>query len=322
MPPESVIALTSSRVTATALRDVLALRLGVPTNGPLARTVNSLAFEIVGNAAREAGVAPPRLVTGGEQDGDIAQLLEGQLEDGTGPRWPEHLGPEVRALRGFRTELRELMGRATDYGVAPSELRARGVARDRPEWTAAADFIDDYFAVVSSARESQLDSTELVQFAVAALGRGQAGEAIDRLRLVVVDDLQEATRSTLALLAALAARGVAIVAFGDPDVAANAFRGGEPDSLARLATLLGIPTLQTLVLSTVHRGGPELRGFVRSVTDRIGTAGVFGQREAAASGRDASDPVLRVLAESPAREWAAIARQTARAPSARRRRLA
>jgi superfamily I DNA/RNA helicase/RecB family exonuclease len=309
LEPESVIALTSSRVTATALRDVLALRLGVPTNGPLARTVNSLAFEIVGNAARTAGVAAPRLVTGGEQDGDIAQLLEGQLEDGSGPRWPEHLGPEVRALRGFRTELRELMGRATEYGVAPAGLRALGISRERPEWVAAAEFIDDYLRVVSSARESQLDSTELVQFAVAALGRGEGGDSVDRLRLVVVDDLQEATRSTLALLAALAGRGVAIVAFGDPDVAANAFRGGEPDSLARLPALLGAPELRTLTLSTAHRGGPALRGFVRAVTDRIGTAGVFGQREATASGADDADPVLRVLAESPAREWAAIARQ-------------
>ncbi|MDQ1550474.1 MAG: hypothetical protein QOD27_2132, partial [Microbacteriaceae bacterium] len=62
--PEQVLALTASRTTATRLRDILALRLGVPTNGPLARTVNSLAFDIVGHAARVAGTEPPRLVTG------------------------------------------------------------------------------------------------------------------------------------------------------------------------------------------------------------------------------------------------------------------
>jgi superfamily I DNA/RNA helicase/RecB family exonuclease len=307
--PEQVLVLTSSRTTATRLRDVLALRLGVPTNGPLARTVNSLAFEIVGNAARAAGVEAPRLATGGDQDSDIAQLIEGHIEDATGPAWPPSLGPEVRGLRGFRTELRELMGRATEYGISPAALRELGVANDRPEWVAAANFWAEYLAVVSSARASQLDSTELVQFAIAAIRRGEAGASIDRLRLVVVDDLQEATRSSIELLRALSSQGVAIVAFGDPDVAANAFRGGEPDALARLATLLGIPALRTIVLATAHRQGPVLRAFTAKVTERIGTAGAFGQREAVAAAADEPEPVVRVVADSPAREWASIARQ-------------
>ena len=307
--PESVLALTSSRATATRLRDAIALRLAVPANGPLARTVNSLAFEIVGNAARDANVPMPTLVTGSEQDFDIAQLLQGQLDDGVGPDWPQLLGPQVRRLRGFRTELRELMGRATEYGITPTRLRELGAQHDRPEWTAAADFIAEYLAVISSSRPHQFDSTELVQFAVAAIARDQAGAAVERLRLVVVDDLQEATRSTIALLAALAARGVAIVAFGDPDVAANAFRGGEPDALARFGRLIGVSELPTITLGTAHRQGPELRAFSRRVTERIGTAGVFGQREATSIATDDATPVLRILAESPAREWAAIARQ-------------
>ncbi len=307
--PEEVLVLTSSRVTATRLRDVLALRIGVPTNGPLARTVNSLAFEIVGNAARAVGVDAPRLATGGDQDSDIAQLLEGHILDGGGPEWPPSLGPEVRGLRGFRTELRELMARSTEYGVGPARLAALGVEHHRPEWVAAAAFFAEYLGVVSSARAAQLDSTELVQFAIAALARGEAGASVDRLRLVVVDDLQEATRSTIELLAALAARGVAVVAFGDPDVAANAFRGGEPDALARLATLLGVPGLRTLILGTAHRQGAQLRAFTGRVTERIGTAGAVGQRGAVAAGSDFEHPVLRIVADSAARQWASIARQ-------------
>jgi len=316
---EDLLVLTSSRTTATRLRDILALRLGVPTNGPIARTVNSLAFEIVGNAARAAGVDAPRLATGGDQDSDIAHLIDGQLEDGTGPTWPAQLGLQVRRLRGFRTELRELLGRSTEYGVTPQRLRVLGEERDRPEWVAAADFIVDYLTVVSSSRSNQLDSTEFVQFAIAALGRGEGGASVDRLRLVIVDDLQEATRSTIGLLSALAARGVSVIAFGDPDVAANAFRGGEPDSLARLGILLGAPDLATLTLSTVHRQGRILRELTRRTTERIGTAGVFGQREAQAAVRRDSvpamppvrsiPPVVKILAESPARQWAAIARQ-------------
>ncbi|MHB1171382.1 MAG: PD-(D/E)XK nuclease family protein [Lacisediminihabitans sp.] len=307
--PEEVLALTPSRVTATRLRDRLALRLGVPSNGPLARTLNSLAFDIVGHAARAAGAEPPQLVTGSEQDSDLSQLIDGQLEDGTGPAWPEHLGPEVRRLRGFRTELRELMARATEYGVPPARLRALGTATERPEWVAAAEFLSSYLEVISSSRPSQLDSAELVQFAIAALAGDDPGPTVSRLRLVVVDDLQEATRSMLSLLRALAARGIAVVAFGDPDVAANAFRGGEPDALGRLGAMLAVPESVTLALGTSHRAGAELTAFTRRITERIGTAGAVGHREVTAAGPSISNSVLTIRAATPAREWAAIARE-------------
>ena len=307
--PSQVLALTTSRTVATRLRDRLALRLAVATDGPIARTVNSLAFEIVSHAARRAEAEPPRLLTGGEQDSDIAQLLAGQLEDGRGPRWPELLGPDVRRLRGFRTELRELIMRVTEYSLTPDDLRMLGVQHDRPEWVAASEFLAEYLGVISSARTSQLDSAELVQFAVAALADDDQSETIARVRLVLVDDIQDLTKSGMSLLRALAGRGIAVIAFGDPDVAVNAFRGGEPNALGRLAAVLSIGDLATLHLSTAHRHGDKLRMFTRAVTDRIGTAGVVGQRTAVGDGASYPDPVVRIEADTPAREWAAIARQ-------------
>lgn len=308
--PDDIVVLTPNRLSATRLRDTIALRLGIATNGPLARTVNSLAFEAVGASARIAGVAPPRLVTGGEQDSDIAQLLEGHLDLEVGPNWPDLLGPEVRRLRGFRTELRELMGRATEFGVTPDRLREWAVVHERPEWAAAADFVDEYLAVVTGFRESQYDSAEIARFAVAAIEDGTAGERIAALRLVIVDDLQEATESTLSLLRALASRGVAIIAFGDPDVATNAFRGGEPDALGRLRSAIGVPTAQSFVLSTAHRQSATLRALTSTVTSRIGTAAAGTQR-AALAGDPAVDPAsLSILeAASPGRQWNAVARQ-------------
>lgn len=306
--PDELVVLTPSRAGASALRDRIARRIGQPTNGPLARTVNSLAFEIVTEAARHAGSPLPRLATGGDQDADIAQLLRGQLDDGSGPAWPEPLTAEVRSLRAFRTELRELMARATEYGVPPDVLREIGLNSGHPEWVAAADFISGYLEVVSTAREHQLDSAELVQFAVAALD-GFAGERVSRLRLVIVDDLQEATESTLALLRALSKRGIAIVAFGDPDVAANAFRGGEPDALGRLASVLALDDVATIVLSTVHRQSAGLREFTSRITERIGTAAAGSQRAATAvAPPTAVPPILTVEAPTPSRVWASTAR--------------
>jgi len=316
--PDSLLVLASSRAAATRLRDRLALRVGKPSNGPLARTVSSLAFELVGAAARAAGAAPPRLVTAAEQDADIAALLDGHLETSSGPGWPEPLDQNVRCLRGFRTELRELMARATEYDVTPGRLRELGRSTARPAWVAAADFIEEYLAIVSSSRAAQLDPAELARFAVAAIRQGGSihqGSPDDRvaaLRLVVVDDLQEATESTLALLRALRERGVAVIAFGDPDVAANAFRGGEPDALGRLSAVLGDPELTQLVLPIVHRQPAALRALTNAVIveGRLGTAAA-GRQRAATARDDASSskvPLARIEATSPAREWAAIAR--------------
>jgi superfamily I DNA/RNA helicase/RecB family exonuclease len=323
--PDEVVVLTSSRTSASGLRNRLSLRLGAEagtaTNGPLARTVTSLAFEVVGSAARAAGTEAPRLLTGGDQDVDIAALLEGHIEEGTGPAWPEELGPEVRRLRGFRTELRELMMRATEYGVSPERLRHLAAAHDRPEWRAVADFTDEYLAVIGDSRPSHLDAAEIAQFAVAAISTGAAGERVERLRLVIVDDLQEATESTLAILRALASRGIAVLAFGDPDVAANAFRGGEPNALGRLATVLAgagagtgsrsdrATVLPPLVLSTVHRQGPLLREFTSSITERIGTAAAGSQRVAGAGSTDAPRPLATAITATQGRQLAAIARE-------------
>lgn len=306
--PDDVVVLTPTRASASRLRSRLAVRLDRATNGPLARTVNSLAFEVVVRAAALAGAGTPRLVTGGEQDADIAQLLEGHIEEGFGPEWPEALGPDVRRLRGFRTELRELMARATEFGVTPARLAQLGVQTGRAEWVAASGFIEDYARTVSAYRETQFDSAEIAQYAVAAIGSDDPGETIDRLRLVIVDDVQEATESTLAIMRALAARGIPVVAFGDPDVAGNAFRGGEQDALGRFASVIGVEA-HTIVLDTVHRGGPALRDLVSAITARIGTAAAGAQRAARASGPDAAAPVTVVQAASPARQWAAVARQ-------------
>jgi superfamily I DNA/RNA helicase len=313
--PEQLLVLTPSRASAARLRDRLARRIGVPTDGPLARTVSSLAYEVVGAAARAEGAPPPRLLTGTEQDADIAAILAGHIADGTGPRWPDPLVPEVRELRGFRSELRELMARATEYEVDAAGLARIARAAERPDWAAAAEFLGEYQALQAQNRSDQYDAAEFVSFAVRAIREGFEGDRVSRLRLVVVDDLQEATESTMAVLRALVDRGVAVIAFGDPDVAANAFRGGEADAVGRVAERIGLSDGDRLVLGTVHRGGPVLRELVTRTVERIGTAAAGPQRRATVPS-DASDaapdphrpPLATITATTASRHAAAIAR--------------
>lgn len=336
--PDDILVLSATRATATALRDRLALRLGVPSNGPLARTANSVAFQILSGVAAVKGDAAPVLLTGAEQDQIISDLLLGQIEDGAGPAWPDPLGEDVRRLRGFRTELRDLMMRAVENGVSPDRLRSLAVAVDRPEWAAAAEFITGYDAVKASFRDRSFDSAELAREAAALIREGAdspeelaaAIGSLSRLRLILVDDAQESPRATLTLLREFARRGASVVVFGDPDVATGSFRGAHPDALGRLADYLGTVPVSPLVLSSVHRHGPELRGLVASVTERIGTARAGAQRRAASvpvqnppnppnptntpnSPNTPSAPnesrITTILASSPSDEIAVIARR-------------
>ncbi|RJT88411.1 ATP-dependent helicase [Cryobacterium melibiosiphilum] len=299
--PSEVLVLAPTRTGATALRDRLALRLGIPTNGPLARSANSIAFQLVQGAETQAGRPSPTLLTGGEQDQIIAELLQGHLDEGTGPAWPASLGPEVRRLRGFRTELRDLMMRSVEYGVTPARLAALATSAGRPEWAAAAEFVSGYEEVKDQTRPGQYDSTELAQFAAAVVrvaAPGPAGAAtlgtLAGVRLLILDDAQEVTQATLTLLAEFAARGVAIVFFGDPDISTGSFHGAHPDALGRLGSYLTasaarggaqptqIRLVPTLYLDTVYRHGPAVRAIVSEITSRIGAAAAGPQRAARA----------------------------------------
>ncbi|MET1018672.1 MAG: ATP-dependent DNA helicase, partial [Microterricola sp.] len=314
--PEEVRVIAPNRVSATRLRDRLAVRLGVPSSGPIARTANSVAFQIV----RAASAQPVTLLTGGEQDAIIAELLLGDIEDRSGPDWPHPLGEEVRQMRGFRTELRELSMRAAEYGVSVSRLAELGRAHDHPEWVAAAAFLDAYSDNKEQARPGQYDSAELSSEAAVRVANAEPGRAgaatlgaLAGLRLIAVDDAQDATGSTIALLRAFAGRGVAVVAFGDPDVASTAFRGARSEILGRLGAALGVPAARRLVLSTVYRGRPELRALIGSVVGHIGTAlaGVQRRAELAPAPADAAHDfpaTVRIEAPSHAAESGELAR--------------
>lgn len=305
LDPSALLVLAPSRLAANRLRDRLALRVDRPTNGPLARTVTSVAFSIVQSQATLRDEPAPRLLTGAEQDSIISELLAGATDVSSGPRWPEQIDGEVRALAGFRTELRELMMRVTEAGLRPADLRTAGDRYDRPEWLAAADFMVDYEAVIDRFPTPYLDSAELISEATRSI---VDGAPLGALELLLVDDVQEQGAATLEFLRALAGRGVTVVGFGDPDVAAATFRGSDPLALAEFGSRLGVDA-QTLTLDTVHRHGDEVRGLVSEISQRIGASGVVAHRKAEAASetddREASvggsvDPVAVAVADADA----------------------
>lgn len=309
LEPARVLVLTPSRRTATALRDRLALRLAaaeppeahqVPPRalpGPLARSVAAYAFSVLSASHRLGGLAEPRLLSGADQDADLAELLDRSVLDevlgaaaSPGPSWPEHLGPEVRRLPTFRTELRDAVARLSEHGWSTDQLRAASRERAVPAWGAVADFVDEYRRILGASRPGQLDPAELVRAAVGLVRDPVAGMP-PAPQLVVLDDAHDATPSGFDLIAALAATGATVIALGDPDLAANTFRGAEPDALAHLPALLGWRDASPIVLPTVHRHGAALRGLTADITGRIGAAAAGTQRRAlAAVMAEADDP--------------------------------
>ncbi|WP_137845086.1 ATP-dependent DNA helicase [Microbacterium sp. 2FI] len=309
LDPDSVLVLTPSRQTATALRDRLSLALDRATSGPPARSIASFAFQLVRAVAVQAEADPPQLLTGGDEDQILQDLLEGDAEDAAAgrDRWPEALGADIRATQGFRTEVRTFLAECTTLGIEPARLRALAERHDLPAWTALASFTAEYRQVRAGMRSAHRDAAGLVREAVGILrghprGLGAIG-ALDRVATVLVDDAQELTLGGVELMEAFADRGVPVLAFGDPDVGSGAFRGATPQNFARLAASLG----RRIVLAGAHRGTPPQIDLARRVTQRIGAGGVVDHRLAPAGAED-DGSVRALVLRSPAEEYDAIAR--------------
>ena len=200
------------------------------------RTPASFAYQVVATwrTQRDVPLEGVELVTGAAQD----QMLAEALESVEAP-WPEDIGPQMRAMPAFRAELRNLVARAGEAGMDASSLSEAGARFGRPEWQGAG-------AIIAALEEGPERSPEYPQTLRVDLSRIQAlaADLIDAWEqdapkrgvqapcpvpdVVIVDDLQDCTPSTLRLLEACRDAGARIVAFSDSDVAVAGYRGGEP----------------------------------------------------------------------------------------------
>lgn len=310
---DDILVLTPSRRTATGLRDRLALAVEGASGGSLARSMASFAFQIVRAAQVRAGGEPPHLLAAGDQDRIIADLLAGDIDD-PGPAavaWPAEIGPQVRLSREFRTELRQLVAECTELGLDADGLAELAGVRANDGWAAAARFVAEYRRTLDAMRASARDPADLLREAAVLLRGLPAGAEGERLlgapgslRTVLVDDAQELTRGGVEIVEALRARGVAVLAFGDPDIGSGAFRGASPELFSRLCALLG----EVHVLDTPHRAGAALTRLTRTVTGAIGAAGRVDHRRAPGPRDDTDASVRAMIAPSPFEEVDAVAR--------------
>lgn len=307
---EEVLVLSPTRESARSLREQLDTRLGVVRSGPSARTPQSFAFEVVRHSYLSQGRTPPRLLTGGEQEALISDILDGENALGRVPAWPESIDASIRALAGFRHELRDVIDQCSQWGVRPAQLRESG----RKEWVAVADFIDEYRAVVATLDPLPLTAAELMAEAT-RLVETQTGWPAEfpALRHIVVDDIQEFTPQGARLLRAVVGSGATLATFGDPDTATNEFRGGSPELVAGLVRDID-PSAPLIELTVSYRTRGAIGRVMHAVTGMIGSARAGGQRKAWVPPqlREGPADVLAATCASVSMEAMAIARELRR----------
>jgi superfamily I DNA/RNA helicase/RecB family exonuclease len=308
LDPEQVLVLTFARKAAAELRERITARLARATKEPLARTFHSYAFGVLRREAALRGDLTPRLLSGPEQDVVIRELLAGDIADGA-RGWPARLHPAL-GTRGFAQELRDLLMRAYERGLTPSDLNRLGREQQRDDWQAAARFMRQYAEVTALREAAAYDPAELIRAMVGLWIRDPELLARERAarQVVFVDELQDTDPAQVELLRLLAGGGRDLVAVGDPDQSIYGFRGADVSGIAgfpetfRTATAAPAPVL---ALHTSRRSGPVLLTATRRVATRLAAPG--GHRSLQAEPGLAPGEVSVALLRSESQEAAYIA---------------
>lgn len=243
--PSDVLVLTPTRAHADALRDRLSAgRSAVRTGGAGARSVQSLAFGLVAADSAVRVGEPLRFLSGADQDAVLASLLEGYAEGrAPDPGWPGSFTSAMTGTVAFRDQLRDALDRVLERGLEPVDIDAVGVQDGRPEWSALARVLQDYWDVTRAFAgyggidtSGALDTARVLLEQERAAGTAAGGAwtfAPDPVpRCVLVDAAQDLSDAALGLLEGLRALGCGVAVFGCPDSSTQGFRGAGGGLLA------------------------------------------------------------------------------------------
>ncbi len=275
--PDQIVVIAQTRHSANLYRDQLALELQTATAGPLAKTLTSLAFSVLVDQAKKTGSPPPTLLSGSDQDSMLIEIISQQDP----AIWPAKLDSTVRSLTGFRTELRDLIAVALEYGISPDELSDLATSQNVPQWHAASVCFDQYLKLQNSAESNKYDAASLLRHAANLISSGQhLPESVSSMKAILIDDAQELTPAASELIFALSQLGAGVSFFGDPDVATLSFRVANPRAMTLLAER--IASAKNEVARTIYL---EPEHQIRPAEISLALAKVSSQIEVARAGR-------------------------------------
>lgn len=286
---QRVILLAANRHAADQLRGQLTRLIGKLPASMAVRTPHAWAFAIAQDFAADRGRHTPELITGPKQDAVLAEVLE---ETGNLISWPQAMTPEVRQLPAFRHQLRDLITRAAEFGLDPAALTELGEEAGEPMWVSAGRVYGAYRSSllledaiqVGGAGADRLDHASMLRTAQSYLADPASWSDIDNMPQwdwVLVDDYENATLATAALLGEVQRAGTRLVLTADPDGAVEGFRGGIahlPAAARTDAPDIGFRA-KLHTLRSCHRAGEQLARARAILTSEISAAGLVRQRD-------------------------------------------
>ncbi len=290
-PQARVAVLSPDRRAASDLRNKISVELGYLPGSLQVRSLTAFAFGIVSTYAQFIGRREPELISGPAQDALIKERFELAVQLGEAG-----IDEEAAQLPAYRAEFRDLITRAAELEISPADLVTLSRRYDEPIWELGATLVEDYDralaiqSAVGHANPDLVDHARVMTQAAAMLrgweaatpsAEGRLDLAKPRWDWVIVDDVQNATLALRTLLLALQEGGSSVVAFGDPDVAVQGFRGGIAHLLALLTKPVGGGGIgaRRMLLNATYRCGGQAFECLGKVVSGIHTAGVGKHRE-------------------------------------------
>lgn len=257
--PEDIIVAVPTRLAATTLRDELAVQSTLVALSPRARSITSLAFEVLKTCRPEI-----QLISGAGQQALISELVAQAQSEKATSAWG--FDSMTVSLAGFHNELRDLFAVLTENDLdidALSDLQTRWPTG---KWQVALDLLPKYLERLSSA--NQLDPSQLIIQAAQALKNYPAPA------IVIVDDAQDLSAGGIRFLLKLAEHSKLVV-FGDPDSASLGFRASGGFVASLRAARAGV---QEHWLRPGESQPEEVRALMARIVERIPTSEAFAHR--------------------------------------------
>jgi len=242
--PARVALFALGRRAARETKDAVIRRLARSLPEVPVFTAHGFAYRVLGRRFGDLGYAePPQVLSAPDQYAVVRELLAGERAED----WPSF--GRLLEVRGFAQQVADLVLRAQERLLAPEELAAAAERADRPEYAEVAAFYGRYLdAQLAGGRT---DFAGLLFQAAMLLRRDLSEE--EAYPHVLVDDYQDVTHATEAILEALGRAAISVVVAADPPGHVFAYRGGSREPLSRLDRTL--PGLRRIELTEVYRRG-------------------------------------------------------------------
>lgn len=287
----SVLAVTASRESAAELRNSLLLDIGLPSHGPIARSLSSLAYWLLDSSYRKKGLESPKLLSGASQLELIAELVNEAKAAGKAKDWKLPL--QSVGLMGFAQELRDLLGVFLERGYSIEQIAEFENQFPNLKLSVLLDIYPSYLNRIKQL--GLMDSAELLSQALKVLQAEP--ELLEKVQQVLIDDAQELTPAAFALVAELASKR-SVGFFLDPDATVLGFRGALGAELP-IQVKQNLKNVHEVFLQANHSVRFEGIGqLLNKISNRIPASNAGKQRKSLLENNSATGEVTQKVFQS------------------------